>query len=131
LKYIILKWLNGEGEPILTVGPAKFFPTGGQRMGKRMFVLMSFWGFLFSPVPAFSDCTDLSLMTSWYVQGDQSIVFYRGNSPLAQVDLQDCTVNSSSNVRLIKTYVCDGDQIVIDGQECNIMTVTLASTSSQ
>jgi hypothetical protein len=100
-------------------------------MGKRILGLMSFWGFLFSSVPAFADCTDLSLMTNWYVQGDQSIIFYRGNSPLAQVDLEDCTVNASSTIRFIKTYVCDGDQIMVDGQACNIMAVTLASTSSQ
>jgi hypothetical protein len=100
-------------------------------MGKRIFVLTSFWIFLFSPDLVFSDCTDLGLMTSWYVQGDQSIIFYQGNSPLAQVDLENCTVNSSSNIRLLKTYVCNGDQILIDGRDCNIMTVTLASTSSK
>jgi hypothetical protein len=44
--------------------------------------------------------------------------------------LQDCTVNPSSTIRLTKHYLCDEDSLIIDGQECVIMSLTSASSGS-
>ncbi len=85
---------------------------------------------LISPVPVLCDCTDLGQATNWYASGDQSVIFYVQNTPLAKVILQDCTLSASSNVRLLKSYVCDSDSLLVDGQECAIMSVTLGSTGS-
>ena len=63
----------------------------------------------------------------WAVQGDQTIIYYAQNAPLATVVLQDCTVNASSSIRLLKTYLCDSDTVLVDGQECSIMSLTWAS----
>jgi hypothetical protein len=52
------------------------------------------------------------------------------NSPIAQIVLQDCTVNASSNIRLMKSDECDGDSILVDGQERSMMTLISASTES-
>jgi len=99
-------------------------------MGKIILVIVSFLMLLLSPSLAVSDCTDLGHSTSWYVQDDQSIIFYVQNAPLAKVVLQDCTVTASSNIRLLKDYVCEDDSLLVDGQECSIMTINLASTGS-
>jgi hypothetical protein len=99
-------------------------------MGKIILIILSILGLLFSPNLVLSDCTDLGRSTSLYVVDDQSIIFYVGNSPLAKVVLEDCTVTRSSNIRLLKTYVCDDDSLLVDGEECSIMTVKLASTGS-
>jgi hypothetical protein len=66
-------------------------------------------------------------MTGFKVQDNQTITFYSQNSPIAQVKLQDCTVDSSSNIRLMKSYVCDGDRVIVNGQECAIISLTLSS----
>jgi len=92
-------------------------------MKKNIFFLLMLTVWLFSPGVAVSDCTDLSRSTSWYVQDEHTIIFYAQNSPIAQIDLQDCAVSASSNIRLLKSYMCDSDRIVVDGQECAIMTL--------
>jgi hypothetical protein len=94
-------------------------------MGKKIFVLLSFSLLLLSPSLALCDCADFTRMTSWAVQGGSTVIFYAGNLPFARVDLQDCTVDSSSNIRLTKSYVCDSDSIMVNGQECAIMSLTL------
>ncbi len=96
-------------------------------MKKKMFVLLSVSALLFFPTLAVSDCTDLGHSTSWYVQDEQTVICYVQNKPVAQVVLQDCTMNRSSNIRLLKNYVCDGDRLLVDGQECTIVTLNISS----
>ena len=87
-------------------------------MKKKILILLGLAVLLFSPTLVLSDCTDLGRSTSVYVQDDQTIVYYMQNTPVAQIVLQSCTVNTSSNIRLLKGYVCEGDRLIIDGQEC-------------
>jgi hypothetical protein len=97
-------------------------------MKKKIFILLSFSILLFSPNLVLSDCLDLGGFTSWKVQDDHTILFYRQNSPIAKVNLKGCTVTASSTVRLTKSYVCNSDSLIVDGQECAIMTITSASS---
>jgi hypothetical protein len=91
---------------------------------------MNFSALLFSPILAISDCTDFGRVTSWSVQNENTIIYYSRNTPVAKIVLQDCTVNSSSNIRVTKSYMCDEDSLIIDGQECAIMELTSASSGS-
>ena len=52
-------------------------------------------------------------------------IFYSGTAPLATVELQDCTADSSSNIQLLKGFVCEGDHIMVDGEPCTILSLTL------
>ena len=97
-------------------------------MKKKIFILLSFTILLFSPNLVLSDCLDLGGFTSWKVQGDHTILFYRQNTPIAEVNVKGCTVTASSTVRLTKSYMCDSDSLIVDGQECAIMTITSASS---
>ena len=97
-------------------------------MKKKIFILLSFSILLFSPNLVLSDCLDLGGFTSWKVEGDHTILFYRQNSPMAKVNLKGCTVTASSNIRLPKSYMCNSDILIVDGQECTIMTITSASS---
>ena len=99
-------------------------------MGKVILAILTISWVMLSPHPVLSDCRDLGNYTSWYAQDQQTLVFYVQNTPLARVVLQDCSVNASSNIRLMKSYLCDSDTILVDGQECSIMTLTSASSSS-
>ena len=99
-------------------------------MRKGLFILLGFSILLLFPGFAVSDCTDFRHITRWYVQDENTIIFYRQMAPVAKVVLQDCTVNSSSNILPTKSYVCDEDTLVIDGEECAIMTLISASSGS-
>ena len=99
-------------------------------MGKIILAILTVSWVILTPRLGLSDCRDLGNFTSWYAQDGQTLVFYAQNAPIARVVLQDCSVNASSNIRLIKSYMCDSDTILVDGQECSIMTLTSASSSS-
>ncbi len=97
-------------------------------MGKKMVMLMGLAIVLLCPGLVLSDCMDFERSTSYYVQGGHSIIFYSGLMPIGRVEVPYCALSPSSSVRLIKSYACDGDDILIDGSKCIIMTVTSAST---
>jgi len=97
-------------------------------MKKQLFILFSVSILLFSPNLVLSDCLDLGSFTNWRLEGDHTILFYRQNSPIAKVNLKGCTLTTSSTVGLTKSYVCNSDSLIIDGQECAIMTITSASS---
>ena len=97
-------------------------------MKNKIFILFSFSILLFSPSLVLSDCLDLGGFTSWGLEDDHTLLFYRQNSPIAKVNLKGCTVTASSTVHLKKSYVCDSDSLIVDGQECAIMTISSASS---
>ena len=97
---------------------------------KKNLILVCFSILLALPNLAVSDCKDLGRVTSWYVEDENTIIAYIQNTPAAKIVLEDCTVSASSNIRLLKSYVCDEDKIIVDGEECAIMTLTSASGGS-
>lgn len=99
-------------------------------MRTNILILMCLGILLILPNLALSDCTDFGRVTSWYAQDESTMIAYRQNTPVAKIVLRDCKVNTSSNIRLLKTYLCDGDNIIVDGQECAIMSLTSASSGS-
>ena len=101
--------------------------TRAKRLFESILIPLAFSALLLIPSAALSDCTDLGRANRWYVLDERAILFYVRHDPLAEVDLRSCTVNPSSRIRLLTNYVCDGDTIVADGQECTIMTLTVTS----
>ncbi len=99
-------------------------------MGKKMVILMALAIVLLCPGLVLSDCMDLRRSTSFYVAGGHSIIFYSGLMPIGRVEVPYCSLSPSSSVSLIKTYVCDGDKIMIDGSGCTITSVSLGSAGS-
>ena len=85
--------------------------------------------FLFSPCLVQADCVGLEGYTSWVPEGDLKIVFYRGSRPIGVLTLQSCHINRNSTIRLIKSYVCNEDTIVVDDAECQLMSVSSSSSS--
>jgi hypothetical protein len=85
---------------------------------------------LFFPDFAASDCINLGRSTSYYIQGAHSIIFYEGMRPVAFVDVPYCSIGRESIIRLTKNYVCDFDDIIIDGDVCSIMTVSSSAARS-
>ncbi len=75
--------------------------------------------------PAFvsADCADLGRFTNWYLETSHAVIFYDWETPLARVEIPYCEITPSSTIRLTNTYVCDSDQIIVDGITCLILTV--------
>jgi len=92
-------------------------------MKKKILILMSFGIFLLIPALAFADCLDLGGFTGWVVEGSHTVVFYLGTRPVARLEIPNCTIDASSSILLIKSYVCDTDDIMIDNEKCSILTL--------
>ena len=70
-----------------------------------------------------ADCVDLGRFTNWIVETSHSLVFYAGARPLARLEVPNCEIDPLSIVRLRTSYVCEEDEIIIDGVACHIITV--------
>jgi len=99
-------------------------------MKKNILMLLCLGILLVLPNLAVPDCTNFGRVTSWYVQDENTIIFYSQDTPVAKIVLQDCSVLSSSNIRFLKTYMCGEDSLMIDGEKCSIMELTSASSGS-
>ncbi len=96
-------------------------------MVKRSVLVLSVAMILLSSILALADCVSLASFTDWVAQDTHKVVFYRGTRPLGILNVPDCSVKPSSTVIIIKSYVCDLDKIIIDGEECTVMAVKSAA----
>jgi hypothetical protein len=55
--------------------------------------------------------------------GNNTVILFAGSSPVAQFDVLDCSVQPTSRIQLMKSDVCDGDEIMIDGSRCTMMEI--------
>ncbi len=94
-------------------------------MRKIFIVSIFFMTLICFPNSLFADCTDFSRCTSWAVQDGDRIVFYQGSVPVAVITIQGRTAAPNSDIRLSKAFLCDRDKIIVDGEECNIMSMNL------
>jgi hypothetical protein len=95
-------------------------------MRKKIFILLCIGIFSFIPNLVLADCMDVSRFTNWLLEGDHTIVLYSGPMPIAVLQIPYCTVHPSSSIRFTKSYLCDGDYIVIDSSECMIINIESA-----
>jgi hypothetical protein len=93
---------------------------------KIIFILFILWAILLPPSIASADCADLKYFSYWIRVDEHTIVFYMGNKPLASANIPYCEIHLSSSIWLLKSYVCDSDSIIVDGQPCSIMTIEVS-----
>jgi hypothetical protein len=91
-------------------------------MRKLVFGLFLIGVLFFSPRILLADCLSLGGYTSWVLM-DEKMIFYRGSRPLAAVKIQDCRVRPNSQILFVKSYMCDGDKLLVDGEECSIFSL--------
>jgi hypothetical protein len=92
-------------------------------MKRNMLILVCFGIFLLLPSLVLGDCDDLAGFTNFVLQGSNTVVLYAGSSAIGQFDVQSCNVGQNSTVLLLKSMVCDGDEVMIDGSRCVVMNV--------
>lgn len=92
-------------------------------MKKHIFLTLSLGIFLVLPSLSSAECTDIGNFYSFSLEGTNTIVLYAASTPVARFDVQNCNVQPSSRLELIKSYVCDGDEIMIDGSRYTMMEI--------
>ena len=91
-------------------------------MKKYIFISLFFGIFMGLPSLTIADCADIEWFSNFSVTGN-TVTLYAGSKPFVKFDLQSCDVQPTSKLQLIKSYVCDGDEILIDGSRCTILNV--------
>ncbi len=89
---------------------------------KKMWRLVSL-AVILLPTFARADCTNLERFTSWILETSHTVLFYDGKKPLARVEIPYCEVTPLSTIRLFDSYVCDSDEVMVNGVACRIITV--------
>jgi hypothetical protein len=92
-------------------------------MKKNILILLCFGILLVLPNLVLADCADLGSFSSFSVTGGNTVTLYSMNTPFVKFDVQ-CNIESTSRLQLIKGYVCDGDEVLVDGSRCTILNVT-------
>ncbi len=92
-------------------------------MGKCISILLCFGIFMGVSSLAMADCADMGSFDSFSVTGN-TVTLYAASRPFVKFDVQSCDVQPTSKLQLLKGYVCDGDEVLINGSRCTILDVS-------
>jgi hypothetical protein len=95
----------------------------GIRMKRKLCFLLSLAILLQLPSLGLAECTNIGGFTNFSLEGNNTVILYAGSLPVARFDILDCNVQPTSKIQLIKSDVCDGDEIMIDGSRCTMMEI--------
>ena len=90
-------------------------------MKKHILILVWLGILLVFPSIVLADCGSIGGFSSFSISGN-TVTLYSGRTPYVRFDVQ-CDINPNSRIQLIKGYVCDGDEILVDGSRCTILNV--------
>ena len=91
-------------------------------MQRRFLILLCLFSLLILPGAVSADCIGVSFFDNFIIQEDDTVILYNGQVALVKLDL-DCNVEPSSKIRLLRNYLCSGDNILIDDSNCKIVSV--------
>jgi len=93
-------------------------------MKKKIFILAGLSVLFLFPSLGLADCCDFVGYTGNYaIEGYNTVILYSGGTPMGRFSVQ-CSIQGDSKVQLLKTYMCDGDEIQVDGSRCMVNNVT-------
>jgi hypothetical protein len=95
-------------------------------MKRNFLILIGLLSILILPGRVSADCMSVGPFDNFILQGDDTVILTSGGQALVKIDT-NCTIYEKSRVRLLKNYICDGDDIMIDGSACNIVSLTSAN----
>ncbi len=90
---------------------------------KKILTVLCFGMLILLPGLSSAECTDISSFNSFILEGPNTVILYAGSMPVVRFDVQNCEVRPSSKIQLIRTNICDGDEILIDGKRCVMMNI--------
>ena len=97
-------------------------------MSRNILILLCLIILLIIPKAVLADCVHLGGrihggFNSFSLTDGNKIILYSRSVPVAKFDIQDCKIKPTSKIRLLKSYMCDGDKIEIDGERCVMLDV--------
>ncbi len=92
-------------------------------MRKNTILLLSLLSLIVLPGVASADCILGGPFDRFSVQDDETVTLFWQGVPLARMEV-DCIVNADSTIQLKKNYICSGDDVIVDGSSCNIVSVS-------
>jgi hypothetical protein len=91
---------------------------------KKNILILAFLGILVVfPNLVLADCADLGSFSGFSVTGGNTVTLYSMNKPFVKFDVQG-NIDPTSKLQLVKGYVCDGDEVLVDGFKSTILNVT-------
>ncbi len=75
------------------------------------------------PSLGLAECTNIGGFSGFSLEGTNTVILYAGSLLVARFDVLGCNVQPTSRIQLIKSDVCDGDDIMIDGSKCTMMEI--------
>jgi hypothetical protein len=94
-------------------------------MQRNFLILLCLFFLLILPEVVLADCISVGYVDNFIVK-DDTIILYNGQVPFVKI-VVNCNVDSTSKIRLLKSYLCDGDDILIDGSTCRIISLVRAN----
>ena len=91
-------------------------------MKKNILMLLCLGILLVPPNLVLADCADLEGFTSFSVTAGNTVTLYSINTPFVKFDVQG-SIDPTSKLQLIKGYVCEGDEVLVDGFKSTILNV--------
>lgn len=92
-------------------------------MKKNLFLGLGLGIAFLLPSLSSAECTNIGGFSNFLLEGNNTVILYAGSSPVLRFDVMDCSVQPTSKIQLIKSDVCDGDEIMIDGSRCTMMEI--------
>lgn len=90
---------------------------------KRNFVILFCLFFLLVlPNVVSADCMEVGNADKFIIDEDDAITLYRGQELLVKIEV-NCNVLPTSKIHFLKSYACEGDDILIDDSTCNIVSL--------
>ncbi|HYA90567.1 MAG TPA: hypothetical protein VEK32_03605 [Thermodesulfobacteriota bacterium] len=91
-------------------------------MKKNILVLACLVTLVVLPNLVLADCVDIGGFTSFSVTWGNTVTLYSMDKPFVKFDVQG-GIDPTSKLQLIKGYVCDGDEVLVDGFKSTILNV--------
>jgi hypothetical protein len=95
----------------------------GMKMKKSVFFLSCVVIFFLVPALSSAECTNIGGFDNFRLEGNNTVILYSGSLLVVRFDVQNCSIQPTSKIRLIKSDVCDGDEIMIDSEKCVMMEI--------
>ena len=92
-------------------------------MKKKILLMTCLVAIFLLPNLSSAECTSIGYFNSFSLEASNTVVLYAGSKPILRFDVLGCEVQPSSKIQPIKSNVCDGDDIMIDGFKCTMMEI--------
>jgi hypothetical protein len=95
----------------------------GTEMDRRIGLALCLGVVFLAPNLSLAEWGNIGGFSNFSLEGTNTVILLAGPLPVARFDVLDCSVQPTSKIQLIKSYVCDGDEIMIDGSRCTMMEI--------